>query len=254
MTKDEITVLIKEGADKMGLNMPGSGELASGKTGISIDSSVTDRLIVFMEHLKYWNTKMNLTAIEDDQDIVVKHFLDSMSILPYIPAAAKTFIDIGTGAGFPGIPVKIARPDLEVTLLDSLAKRISFLKGAAELLSLTGIYALHGRAEDYGQNKLFRESFDVASARAVAPLNVLCEYCLPFVKIGGFFIAMKAGIEGELEQAVRALDILGGEIIDTVSFTLPIIPARRNLIIIKKFRQISTKYPRKSGNPTKMPL
>lgn len=221
---------------------------------ININATQIESIIRFIDELKLWNTKMNLTSIEDDIDIVAKHIIDSLSILPYIPDHAKTFIDIGTGAGFPGIPVKIVKDDIKVVLLDSLAKRIGFLQHSINLLKLRGIEAIHARAEDMAGQKEHRQMYDAAVARAVAPLNVLCEYCLPYVKQDGLFLAMKAKIANEIDDAKRALNILGGEIVDVINFTLPLKSAERNIIIIKKFRHTPTKYPRKAGKPSQTPL
>ncbi|AUS98505.1 16S rRNA (guanine(527)-N(7))-methyltransferase RsmG [Clostridium thermosuccinogenes] len=213
----------------------------------------------YKEILLEWNEKINLTAIEEDKDIILKHFIDSLSIMPYIRGLIKgesslSLVDVGTGAGFPGIPVKIAAPEIKVTLLDSLEKRVKFLKEVVKGLGLTDIEAMHGRAEEYGVKAEFREKFDVSTARAVASLPVLLEYCLPFTKVGGLFIAMKGSNTEEISSSKRALEILGGEIVDVKEITLPWSDMKRNIILIKKLRQTPAKYPRKAGKPAKEPL
>jgi 16S rRNA (guanine527-N7)-methyltransferase len=213
-----------------------------------------EQFLQYKELLKEWNEKFNLTAIEDDQDIIIKHFIDSLSILPFLPEKDFKTIDIGTGAGFPGIPVKIVFGKAKVTLLDSLDKRVKFLNEVIKVLNLNGITALHGRAEDYGIMKDFREQFDVAVARAVANLPVLLEYCLPFVKTGGVFLAMKGSSTEEIGNSSKALQILGGEIEEIKEITLPHSDMKRNIIIVRKLRQIPAKYPRKAGKPSKEPL
>lgn len=221
---------------------------------IELDQNQITKLLEYKHILMQWNEKMNLTAIEDDRDVIIKHFLDSMSIVPYIKAKDKTLIDIGTGAGFPGIPLKIVYSELKVTLLDSLDKRIKFLNEVIASISLKDISAYHGRAEEYGVNKDFREKFDIATARAVAALPVLLEYCLPFVKVGGTFIAMKGSNLEEIEASSKALEVLGGEIEDVKELALPSSDIKRNIIIVRKLRQIPTKYPRKAGKPSREPI
>jgi len=230
--------------------------LAEGLKEFSSDVSQSqiDKLFKFKELLTEWNKKINLTAIEDDLDIVIKHFIDSASILPYIEDKDASIIDIGTGAGFPGIPVKILLEDADVTLLDSLEKRIKFLNEVINQLDLKNIRALHGRAEDFGVLNEYREKFDVAVARAVASLPVLLEYCLPFVKTGGIFIAMKGSNIDEIADSNKAFDILGGELQEIKEIVLPGSDIKRNIILIKKLRHTPTRYPRKAGKPSKEPL
>jgi len=221
--------------------------------GVSLDDLKLSSLLKFKDILMEWNEKMNLTAIEEDRDVIIKHFVDSLSIMPFL-ADVHSIIDVGTGAGFPGIPLKIARPSLEVVLLDSLEKRIHFLNTAITSLELRDITAVHLRAEDAGASALYREKFDAAAARAVAALPVLLEYCLPLVKIGGIFIAMKGNSSPEIVASSRALDILGAKLEEVKEFTLPGSDMRRNIIIVRKLRQTPTKYPRKAGKPSKEPL
>ena len=200
-----------------------------------------------------WNKIMNLTAVTDEREIVLKHYIDSITILPYLDRiCCKTFIDIGTGAGFPGIPVKILRPDINVVLLDSLGKRVNFLNIVISELGLKEILAVHMRAEDGGRAPEFREKFDCAAARAVAPMNILLEYCMPFVKKNGHFIAMKGNAEEESYE--NALQELGGKVELEDVFTLPESDFARRIICVKKNHFLSTRYPRKAGIPRKSPL
>lgn len=223
--------------------------------GTKLSKQHEEMFSTYADMLVQWNEKINLTAITDEEGIVIKHFLDSLSIIPYIPENAKTLIDVGTGAGFPGIPVKIVNDKISVTLLDSLEKRVKFLNEVINGLGLKDIYAVHGRAEDFGADKKYREQFDAATARAVASLPVLLEYCLPFVKVGGTFIAMKGpDVENELKESGKALEVLGGEIIDVRELTLPRSDNKRCIIVVIKYRHTPTSYPRKSGRPTKQPI
>ncbi|HHW31328.1 MAG TPA: 16S rRNA (guanine(527)-N(7))-methyltransferase RsmG [Clostridiaceae bacterium] len=215
------------------------------------------QLIQFLEYknlLQSWNKKINLTAIEDDKEIIIKHFIDSLSIYPFIKGKGSNLIDIGTGAGFPGIPVKLVCPEINVFLLDSLEKRIRFLDEVIKSLNLVGISTAHGRAEDYGNNPDFREKFDIAVARAVASLPVLLEYSIPFVRPGGIFIAMKGSNLEELSDSRKALELLGAEVEEVNELFLPFNDSKRSIIIIRKLRHTPTKYPRKAGKPSKEPL
>ena len=208
----------------------------------------------YMQLLLEWNEKMNLTAIVEPKEIILKHFIDSVTILKYIDKN-KTLIDIGTGAGFPGIPVKIMRPDIEVTVLDSLNKRIHFLEEVINQLGLKKIETVHARIEEYGKNRKYRESYDIATSRAVANLTTLSEYMLPMVKVGGISICMKgAEIEEEFSKSQKAIDILGGKIQKVDTFILPKSDNKRNIILIEKRKLTPSKYPRKPGTPSKDPL
>ena len=199
---------------------------------------------------------MNLTGITEFQEVLVKHFLDSLACVKAVDIKkVKRMMDVGTGAGFPGVPLKIAFPHLEACLLDSLKKRVNFLEETFDLLKLTDITAVHGRAEEYAKNKAYRESFDLCVSRAVSNLATLSEYCLPYVKVGGSFISYKSGtVQEEAEQAEKAVKILGGKIRDVVYFSLPDSEIQRSLVVIEKVKSTSGKYPRKAGTPLKEPL
>lgn len=203
-----------------------------------------------------WNQRMNLTAIEDAEDVVYKHFLDSVLTLQVTgPLAGKQLIDVGTGAGFPGVPLKIMTPTLELCLFDSLQKRIHFLEHLCGQLALKDVRTLHGRAEEFGQNAAYRETFDLATARAVAKLPVLAELCLPFVRVGGQFVALKGPeLEQELAESQRALETLGGRLGEIKNIQLAHGQYERNLVVVEKIRPTPKKYPRRAGTPQKAPL
>lgn len=208
----------------------------------------------YMNLLLEWNEKINLTAITQPEEIKLKHFVDSLTVLKYINDDDKV-IDIGTGAGFPGIPLKIMNKNTKITLLDSLNKRINFLNIVIEKLDLSNIQAIHGRAEEIARNKFYREKYDVVVSRAVANLSTLTEYMLPFVKVGGKCICMKgANVNEELERAQNAIKELGGEIERVDNFYLSDNDNERNIIVIKKIKKTKSKYPRKAGTPSKEPL
>ncbi len=220
--------------------------------------SVTDDMLARFEKLAFLlveqNKTMNLTAITDPDGIAVKHFADSISALSAadFPQNAKV-LDVGTGAGFPSIPLLIARPDLDMTMIDSTAKKLKYVASAVETLGLSA-QVLHTRAEEAGQNKEYREKFDIVCSRAVAALNVLCEYCLPFVKVGGVFLAMKgAKAQEEIADAKSAIKTLGGKIVAEKSFTLSD-GGERTIVVIKKISQVPPKYPRVSAQIAKKPL
>lgn len=224
--------------------------------GITLSEEQIHQFITYYEMLVEWNEFMNLTAITDYDEVMKKHFVDSVSLIKAFDISKKvTVIDIGTGAGFPGIPLKIAFPNLQVTLLDSLNKRVNFLNAVIEKLGLTGIEAIHGRAEDFAKAGKLREKFDLCVSRAVANLSTLSEYCLPYVKVGGRFISYKSEkITEEKEAATNAIKILGGKIKGQVEFQLPESDIYRNLFVIEKVKETPKKYPRKAGLPGKEPL
>lgn len=199
---------------------------------------------------------MNLTGITEYDEVMQKHFVDSLSIVKAADLGqCKKVLDMGTGAGFPGIPIKIVYPHLEVVLLDSLNKRIKFLNEVIGKLGLSGITAIHGRAEDYAKQKEYREMFDLCVSRAVANLASLSEYCIPYTMLHGNFISYKSGsIEDELQNAKNAVFLLGGKIKDTVKFTLPGSDIERSLVVIEKVKKTPGKYPRKAGLPAKEPI
>ncbi|MEG6522719.1 16S rRNA (guanine(527)-N(7))-methyltransferase RsmG [Desulfotomaculum sp. 1211_IL3151] len=203
-----------------------------------------------------WNEKINLTAITEPTEVAVKHFIDSLTCLKTveIPPGAK-IVDIGTGAGFPGIPLKIFRSDLNITLMDSLNKRVTFLNEVIARLGLTDVRAVHDRAEDFGQKKEHREKYDYVISRAVARLAVLSEYCLPCTRVNGYFISQKGpDIDEELKEASKAIEVLGGAPADIHKLQLPLIEDGRSLVIIKKIKPTPTHYPRKAGTPAKKPV
>ena len=224
------------------------------KMSISLNKEQYDQFYAYMVLLIEWNEKINLTAITEPQEIILKHFVDSLTIAKYIEEG-KTIIDMGTGAGFPGIPLKIYRNDVKVVLADSLNKRIKFLNEVIEKLQLKNIETIHCRAEELGKNKEYREKFDYATSRAVANLSTLSEYLLPFVKLNGSGIFMKTmEIDEELENAKKAIKILGGRIEKVNKFEIPESDLGRSIIIVKKEKQTPSKYPRKPGTPAKEPL
>ena len=224
------------------------------KIDVILDEEQIQKFYKYMELLLEWNEKINLTAIVEPRDVILKHFVDSLTICKELQKN-KTLADIGTGAGFPGIPVKILRPDLDITLIDSLNKRVNFLTMVIEALKLEKIVALHGRIEDFGKNKKYREKFDYVTSRAVANLSTLSEYMIPLIKIGGKCICMKgSNIDEELKNAEKAVKTLGGKIEKVDTFLLPDTDMGRNIILIKKEKATPNKYPRKAGTPTKDPI
>ncbi|HBE9444976.1 16S rRNA methyltransferase GidB [Clostridioides difficile] len=232
--------------------------LKNGIEGFNIDTndSMLEKFKIYREILIDWNKKMNLTGIEDEKEVYIKHFLDSISAVKngYIKNG-MSIIDVGTGAGFPGIPLKICLDRLELTLLDSLNKRINFLEEVSRVLELDNIKFIHGRAEDFGKNENYREKYDVATARAVAGLPILMEFCVPFVKVGGYFICLKGpNANLELEESRKAIDVLGLEYIEKIDVELPEIDLNHNILVFKKVMETPVKYPRKAGKPAKNPI
>ena len=225
-----------------------------------LNITLTDRqisqFIRYYEILIEWNSFMNLTGITEYEEVMKKHFIDSLTLVNIFDVSKIcTVLDVGTGAGFPGLALKIAFPGMEITLLDSLNKRISFLNAVIDDLGLQGVYTVHGRAEDHARQGQLRESFDLCVSRAVAHLASLSEYCLPFVKVGGYFVSYKSDkLNEELTVSENAISLLGGNISKTKNFKLPYSDISRNLICVEKVRSTPKKFPRKSGIPTKEPL
>ena len=221
---------------------------------LDIDRSKIVKFYEYMNLLLEWNEKINLTAITEQNDIILKHFIDCLTIKKYLKDNDK-IVDIGTGAGFPGIPLAIMSEANKFTLVDSLNKRVNFLNDVKEKIDLKNIEAIHSRAEEFGQNKIYREKYDIAVSRAVANLSVLSEYLLPTVKVGGKVICMKGNqVQDEINEAKYALKELGGVIKLTDEFCLPETDMKRNIIVIEKIKNTPKKYPRKSGTPSKQPL
>lgn len=226
------------------------------KLNIHLSDKQIEQFLLYYEMLIEWNEVMNLTAITDYDEVMKKHFIDSISIIKaYDVAADISLIDVGTGAGFPGLALKIAYPNFKVTLLDSLNKRINFLNAVIEKLELTEIETIHGRAEDLARPEKLREQYDLCVSRAVANLSTLSEYCLPFVKIGGKFISYKSEKIGEeMTEAYHAISMLGGKVSNQIEFALPDSNIYRNLVVVDKIKETPKKYPRKAGMPAKEPI
>lgn len=223
------------------------------KISININEKQLNSFYKYMELLLEWNEKINLTAIIEQDEIILKHFVDSLTV-NYLINDNEKIVDVGTGAGFPGIPIAIINNN-KITLVDSLNKRINFLNEVKESIKLDNIENIHLRAEEFGQNKKYREKFDVAVSRAVANLSVLVEYLLPLVKVGGKVLCMKASnVEEEIQNSKYAIKELGGKIKDVKEFYLPDSDIKRNIIIIEKIKNTPAKYPRKAGMPSKQPL
>ncbi|CEI74315.1 MULTISPECIES: 16S rRNA (guanine(527)-N(7))-methyltransferase RsmG [Romboutsia] len=224
--------------------------------GIEPSDKMLNDFKVYREILVDWNQKMNLTGIEEEKEVYIKHFLDSVSAVVngYIKDG-MSIIDVGTGAGFPGLPLKICLENANVTLLDSLNKRINFLKEVSNTLGLTNMEFIHGRAEDFGKSEQYREQYDIATARAVAGLPILMEFCVPFVKVGGYFVCLKGpNANLELEESKAAMDVLGLEFIEKIDVELPETDLDHNILVFKKVRNTPEKYPRKAGKPAKSPI
>lgn len=227
------------------------------KINIVLSEKQINQFIKYYEMLIEKNKVMNLTAITEYENVVIKHFVDSLLVNDVINLKEiSNLIDVGTGAGFPGIPIKIIYPNIEVTLIDSLNKRINFLKDVINELELDKIYCIHGRAEDLGHNIMYREKYELCVSRAVANLATLSEYCIPFIKINGKFISYKAAkIDNEIETAKGAINKLGSKISNTIAVKLPISDeVERNFVIVNKISKLSNTYPRKSGTPSREPL
>ncbi len=222
------------------------------ENGIILDDTALERFDTYAELLVEWNGKMNLTAITEPEEIEVKHFLDCLMLTKYFKLEYnQTVIDVGAGAGFPSVPLLIYKPDLCLTMMDAINKRLTFLDTAVHALELEA-QLIHERAEAAGQDENYREKFDLATARAVAPMNVLAEYCLPFVKIDGYFIALK-GSNDDTQSAISAIETLGGEVVDNISYKLNGTEPR-SIVIVKKISQTPTQYPRKSKKISTKPL
>ena len=224
------------------------------KMKIELSNQQLEQFYLYMNLLLEWNEKINLTAITDPKEIILKHFIDSITIATYLKNA-QSILDIGTGAGLPGIPLAILENSKDFILMDSLNKRIIFLQEVIQKLTLTRVQAIHGRAEELGKEKEHREHYDLVTSRAVAKLNILLEYMLPFIKMGGRCICMKSQeIEEELEEAKQAIELLGGKLEKVDEIILPESDVKRKIIVIQKVRQTPIKYPRKPGIPTKEPI
>ncbi len=224
--------------------------------GITLNETQKKQFDQFYELLVEWNKVMNLTGITEYEEVNEKHFVDSVSIVKSVDMnQVESVIDVGTGAGFPGIPLKIVFPHLKVVLLDSLNKRINFLNTVIDELGLENISTIHGRAEDFAKKPEYREQFDLCVSRAVANLATLSEYCIPYVKKDGMFVPYKSGeIDEELEQSKKAVHVLGGKIQDVVKFQLPGTEIGRSFVKIRKIQNTAKKYPRKAGLPSKEPI
>ena len=226
--------------------------------GITLSEQQLEQFYRYYKLLVEWNKVMNLTGITELEEVVSKHFIDSLALVKAVPlqdGRKVSGIDVGTGAGFPGIPLKIAFPNLKITLLDSLNKRIKFLNEVIRQLGLQNVETIHGRAEDFGRDAKYREQYDYCVSRAVANAATLSEYCLPFVKVGGKFISYKANeVEEETKQAEHALEVLGGACVDIQKFQLPDSEMNRAFVIIEKKKKTPATYPRKAGTPSKKPL
>ena len=221
----------------------------------SIDEKTAEAFCKYYLLLTEWNEKINLTAITEEDEVAVKHFLDSLNAADGIVKDGMSVIDVGTGAGFPGLPVKIANPGVSLTLVDSLQKRIAFLNEVISSLGLNDVETVHSRAEELGVNKDYREKYDVCVSRAVANLTTLSELCLPFVKVGGLFVSLKGPkAEEEVNDAKNAIKLLGGELLKIQSYDLSDTDLNHNVVIIKKISHTPTKYPRKAPKPAKEPL
>lgn len=222
---------------------------------LDFDENKYSQFVEYKNLIQEWNEKINLTAITDDEGIMKKHFIDSIKVFNFPELHnAKSVVDIGTGAGFPGVPMKIVRPDMEIVLLDSLMKRVNFLNEVIAKLGLEGIKAVHGRAEDFAKVE-YRDHFDAAVSRAVANMTLLTELCLPFVKVGGYFVAMKGpGAEAEIEEARQAIGMLGGKLEQVIEVEIEESDLKHNLVVVRKVKPTPKQFPRKPGVAAKKPL
>ncbi|KEI01992.1 16S rRNA (guanine(527)-N(7))-methyltransferase RsmG [Clostridium botulinum] len=231
-------------------------KVAASSMGLEFNDKKYYQFIKYKDLLKDWNSKVNLTAITEDEEIIKKHFIDSMKIFQfeYLKKANK-IIDIGTGGGFPGIPMKIIRPEVEMVLLDSLKKRINVLDDILCKIGIDDVETIHGRAEEFSRNVKYREQFDAVVSRAVANLASLSEFCLPYVKVGGYFVALKGpSVDEEVKIAKKAISILGGKLEEIGEVEIENSDLKHNLVIIKKIKNTPKQYPRKAGTATKKPL
>lgn len=224
--------------------------------GIDLTSTQLDQFETYYEELVTWNEKMNLTGITEREQVYIKHFYDSVTLSFYVDMAKiSNMADIGSGAGFPGIPLKICYPELQLTIVDSLNKRIGFLQNVVDKLGLQKVELIHGRAEDMARKEHLRDAFDLVTARAVARMAVLNEFCLPFVKNGGLFAAMKGSDPGEeIKESVRSMNELKAKLRDTYHFSLPLENSDRHIVVVNKIGNTPKKYPRKAGTPLKSPI
>ena len=229
---------------------------AAEDVGLQLSQDQYKGFMKYMRLLQEWNEKINLTAITEDEEVVKKHFIDCIKAFKRDEfKKAETMIDVGTGAGFPGLPIAIMRPELKVTLLDSLNKRINFLNTVVNELGLKNVTTIHSRAEDGARNKELREKFDIATSRAVANMSVLSEFCLPYVRVGGNFIALKGpAVEQEIEDSRNAMGTLGGKLIDICEVSIEETELRHNLVVVEKVKACDKIYPRKAGTITKKPI
>lgn len=224
------------------------------KLNIELTKQQSEQFYKYTTMLLDWNTRINLTSITEIQDVITKHFIDSLTILKYIKEEDKV-IDVGTGAGFPGLPIKIVKPKIEVTLLDSLNKRVKFLNETIKEIETKNITTIHLRAEDAGRLQEHREQYNVVVSRAVAPMNTLLEYMMPFAKVNGICICMKGSkADEEINKSNKAISKLGGKIEKIETFQLPETDINRTIIIVKKIKEITDEYPRKAGIPNQKPL
>ena len=231
-------------------------ERASQDVGMTFNEDKYNKFIKYMRLVQEWNEKVNLTAILDDEEFVKKHFIDCIKIFKSNEIkSAKTIIDVGTGAGFPGLPIAIMDENKKITLLDSLNKRINFLNLVVRELGLTNVTTIHSRAEDGGKNRDLREKFDIATSRAVANMTVLSEFCLPFVKVGGSFVALKGPlVDEELNQSRNAIGTLGGKLQDVIKVDIEDTELKHNIVVVNKEKECPMSFPRKAGMVTKKPL